>query len=154
MERGPIAKRLVEHPFRTNLRLEHGPTGQSPWHVDIKGRVDRVDIDLEGGIHVFDYKTGRAPEAKVTLQVPLYAMCLTQDFSAEATHATYLSLRDRKAVRRDDYEKAATQLRETYRLISEGHFPPQPYQDRLCNTCGYIGLCRKEINETVMKTDT
>ncbi|HIC04152.1 MAG TPA: PD-(D/E)XK nuclease family protein [Nitrospirales bacterium] len=153
MTRGPVAKRFVEHPFRTNLRLEYGPNGESPWHVDIKGRVDRVDIDLAGRIHVFDYKTGKAPESKVTLQVPLYAMCLAQDFSAETTQATYLSLRDRKAVRRDDYEKTATQLRETYRLISEGHFPPRPYQDHLCNSCGYIGLCRKEISETALPTE-
>jgi len=153
MTRGPVAKRFVEHPFRTNLRLEYGPNGESPWHVDIKGRVDRVDIDLAGRIHVFDYKTGKAPESKVTLQIPLYAMCLAQDFSAETTQATYLSLRDRKAVRRDDYEKTATQLRETYRLISEGHFPPRPYQDHLCNSCGYIGLCRKEISETALPTE-
>ena len=157
--RGPIATRFVEHPFRTNLRLERGPNGESPWYVDVKGRVDRVDIDIEGGLHVFDYKTGKAPESKVTLQVPLYAMCLAQDFSAEIAQASYLSLRDRKTVRRDDYEKTATLLRETYRLISNGHFPPQPYQDHLCNSCGYIGLCRKEIDEATpameaQETDT
>ncbi len=146
--RKPIAKRLLEYPFRTKLCLEHGPNGEAPWHVDIKGRVDRIDIDLKGGIHVFDYKTGKVPEAKVTLQVPLYAMCLTQDFSAKTTQATYLSLRDRKAVRRTDYEKTKTQLLKTYRHITEGHFPPRPYQNHLCNSCGYVGLCRKEITET------
>ena len=148
--REPIAKRLVEHSFRTNLRLEHGPNGESPWHIDIKGRADRVDIDLERGIHVFDYKTGKTPESKITLQVSLYAMCLAQDFSAETTKATYLSLRDRKAASREDYEKTATQLREIYLRISEGHFPPRPYQNHICTSCGYIGLCRKEITEAAL----
>ena len=146
--RPPLAKRRLEYSFRTRLRLERGPYEEVPWYVEVKGRADRVDIDSEGAVHVFDYKTGKAPESKVTLQVPLYAMCLAQDFFAEKAYATYLSLRDRKAVRRDDYAKVEEIFRETYRSISEGRFPPRPYQEHLCNSCGYIGLCRKEINGT------
>ena len=153
LARPPLAQRRLEHSFRTTLTCTTGPYGEAPWHVEVKGRVDRVDIDMDGRIHVFDYKTGKAPEPNVTLQVPLYAMCLANDFSAEPHAATYLSLRDRKAVHRDDYEKAETTLRETYRLISDGRFPPRPYHDRLCNSCGYIGLCRKETDGAAPATD-
>ncbi|MFQ5790380.1 MAG: PD-(D/E)XK nuclease family protein [Acidobacteriota bacterium] len=147
MERGPLRRRLLEYSFRNTLRLEEGPGGEKPWLVQVKGRADRVDLDLEGGLHLFDYKSGRAPEPKIALQVPLYAMCLTQEFSAQKAEAAYLSLREHRSVPRVDYPKARVLLRATFASITAGRFPPRPYQDYLCNTCGYVGVCRKEIEE-------
>jgi RecB family exonuclease len=147
MNRGKLRRRLVEHAFQNRYRLAKGPKGETPWLVQIKGRADRVDVDSDGRLHVFDYKSGRAPESKITVQVPLYALCLSQDFRTSTAEAAYLSLRDKRAVARQDTARAEELVRETYRGMTEGAFPPRPYQDHLCNTCGYLGLCRKEIEQ-------
>jgi CRISPR/Cas system-associated exonuclease Cas4 (RecB family) len=96
---------------------------------------------------LFDYKSGRAPENKLTIQIPLYAFCLSELFSATAAEAAYLSLREKRAVPRQDWPRAKTRLRESFKQITEGRFPPRPFQEHLCNSCGYAGLCRKEIDE-------
>ena len=147
MEKEPLRRRLVEHGFQGHFQFPEGPDQEKPWFVRIKGRADRVDIDSRGLLHVLDYKSGRAPEARSSLQVPLYAMCLEQQLGARAVEASYLSLRERRAVPRQDFQKVTTLLKDTYRNVSEGRFAPRPSQDFLCNTCGYVGVCRKEIEE-------
>ena len=147
LDRGPLERRLVEYAFQSPLRLETGPRGEKPWFVQIKGRVDRADIDTDGGLHVFDYKSGRAPAAAVTLQVPLYAMCLSQELGAPVQEAAYLSFRDRRSIPRADFQKASALLVDTYGSIQRGEFPPKPYNDLLCYSCGFVGVCRKEIQE-------
>lgn len=144
----PRRLRLLEHGFRTTIQLREGPRGEKPWFVQIKGRVDRADIDARGQLHVFDYKTGKAPAAETTLQVPLYAMCLSQELRAPITEASYLSLRDARAQRRDDTEDASKKLRDVIGGIQDGRFAPAPYHEGLCGYCGYLSLCRKEIDET------
>ena len=147
MARGPLRQRLLEHPFQTPLRLTEGPGGEKPWFVQIKGRVDRADVDADGRLHVYDYKSGRAPEASVTLQVPLYSMCLSQDLGAPIEESVYLSFRDRRSTARADYQKASAFLVETFDGIQNGRFPPKPHRDTLCYFCGFVGVCRKEIQE-------
>ena len=154
MGRRPLHKRLLEYGFKNPYRFEKGPNGESPWWVQVKGRADRVDIDPDGHLHVFDYKSGKSPEPKLTIQVPLYALCLAQELSAQPVEAAYLSLRDMRLVPRQDYQAAADRLLEIYRDAREGRFPPRPHQIHLCNTCGYAGLCRKEIHETTPFTAT
>jgi hypothetical protein len=133
MDKEPLRLRLVEYAFQDHFQFPEGPNQERPWFVRVKGRADRVDVDAEGSLHVLDYKSGRAPEAKISLQVPLYA--------------SYLSLRERRAVPRQDLQKVTSLLKDTYQSISQGRFVPRPYQDFLCNTCGYVGVCRKEIEE-------
>jgi len=147
MARGPLKRRLVEHRFQTALKFSRGPSGETPWFVRIKGRVDRADVDHEGYLHVFDYKSGRAPEVGVTLQVPLYAMCLSQELGAPVREAAYLSFRDRKATSRTDFERASENMLEAYGEIQKGRFGPRPAKEQLCFSCGYVGVCRKEIQE-------
>jgi CRISPR/Cas system-associated exonuclease Cas4 (RecB family) len=147
MDKAPLRLRLVEYAFQDHFQFPEGPNQERPWFVRVKGRADRVDVDAEGSLHVLDYKSGRAPEAKISLQVPLYAVCLEQLLSAPAVEASYLSLRERRAVPRQDLQKVTSLLKDTYQSISQGRFVPRPYQDFLCNTCGYVGVCRKEIEE-------
>jgi CRISPR/Cas system-associated exonuclease Cas4 (RecB family) len=147
MGQGALRERLVEHAFSSPLRLEEGPRGEKPWYVRIQGRIDRADVDLKGLLHVYDYKSGRAPGEAVALQVPLYAMCLSSERGAPVKEAAYLSFRDRKAISRGDFEKAGALLTRTYAAIREGRFAPAPYQEHLCASCGYAMVCRKEIVE-------
>ncbi|HLE71944.1 MAG TPA: PD-(D/E)XK nuclease family protein, partial [Vicinamibacteria bacterium] len=147
MGQGPLRERLVEHAFSSALRLEEGPRGEKPWYVRIQGRIDRADVDSKGLLHVYDYKSGRAPGEAVALQVPLYAMCLSSERGAPVKEAAYLSFRDRKAIARGDFDKAALLLTRTYGGIAEGRFAPAPYQEHLCASCGFAMVCRKEIVE-------
>ena len=147
MGQGPLRERLVEHAFSSALRLEEGPRGEKPWYVRIQGRIDRADVDSKGLLHVYDYKSGRAPGEAVALQVPLYAMCLSSERGAPVKEAAYLSFRDRKAIARRDFDKAALLLTRTYGGIAEGRFAPAPYQEHLCASCGFAMVCRKEIVE-------
>ena len=147
MARGPLRQRLLEHPFQTPLRLTEGPGGEKPWFVRIKGRVDRADVDASGRLHVYDYKSGRAPEKSVTLQVPLYAMCLSQDLRTPIEESAYLSFRDRRSTARADYQKVSALLVETFDAIQNGRFAPKPHRDTFCSSCGFVGVCRKEIQE-------
>jgi RecB family exonuclease len=148
MRRGPLRRRLLEYGFGCTVDLERQTGDERPRTLRVKGRADRVDIDLHGKLHLFDYKSGRAPESKLTIQVPLYALCLSQELRAKTGEAAYLSLRDKKIVPRQDYNQALRRLRETSERISAGRFEPQPYHDRLCRTCGFVGVCRKEIIES------
>ncbi|HXV60278.1 MAG TPA: PD-(D/E)XK nuclease family protein, partial [Vicinamibacteria bacterium] len=102
LARGPLRRRLVEHAFEAPLKVDRGPSGESPWYVRIKGRVDRADVDEDGTLHVFDYKSGRSPDAQTALQVPLYAMSLAQELGAAVREASYISFRDRKTTSRAD----------------------------------------------------
>lgn len=147
MAQGALRERLVEHAFSSPLRLEEGPRGEKPWYVRIQGRIDRADVDGKGLLHVYDYKSGRAPAEAVALQVPLYAMCLSSERGTPVKEAAYLSFRDRKAISRGDFEKAKALLTRTYGAIREGRFAPAPYQEHLCASCGYAMVCRKEIAE-------
>ncbi len=149
MAQGALRERLVEHAFLSPLRLEEGPKGEKPWYVRIQGRIDRADVDSRGLLHVYDYKSGRAPAEAVALQVPLYAMCLSSERGAPVKEAAYLSFRDRKTVSRGDFEKASELLAKTYGGIREGRFAPSPYQEHLCASCGFVMVCRKEIAEPV-----
>jgi RecB family exonuclease len=147
MSRPRPSRRLVEQAFQSALRVEEGPRGERPWYVRIKGRVDRADVDEEGFLHVLDYKSGRAPVEAVTLQVPIYAMCLATELSTPVREATYLSFRDRKATSRADFERAKELLVRAFGGIQDGRFAPRPYQEHLCASCGFVGVCRKEIVE-------
>jgi CRISPR/Cas system-associated exonuclease Cas4 (RecB family) len=115
--------------------------------VRIQGRIDRADLDEKGLLHVYDYKSGRAPGEAVALQVPLYAMCLSSEKGAPVKEAAYLSFRDRRAISRGDFDKAGALLTRTYGAIREGRFAPSPHQEHLCASCGYHRVCRKEIVE-------
>jgi CRISPR/Cas system-associated exonuclease Cas4 (RecB family) len=37
--------------------------------------------------------------------------------------------------------------RRAIEAIESGSLPPQPVADHLCSSCGYSGVCRKEIEE-------
>ena len=145
--RGTLKKRLVEHSFTTRLPISIGPRGEKPWSIDIRGRIDRVDINEMNEIDVFDYKTGRAPDSATTIQVPIYALCLSEEFASKINEAAYLSFRDRKKISRMDFNRAKELVVKTFESIQNGVFNPKPYRDHLCVSCGFIDVCRKEFLE-------
>jgi predicted RecB family nuclease len=148
MAREAPRERLLEFPFQGVYSLPGGTEGEGRWEVRVKGQADRVDRD-GSGLRLFDYKSGKAPETRNSLQLPLYALCLERELSAPVIEASYLSLRERreKSFPLKDVERAAGTARQVLEKIVAGELPPRPDNDRLCATCGYAVLCRKEIQE-------
>jgi RecB family exonuclease len=56
----------------TSLEAEITP------RVLLRGRVDRVDREGDGSLHIIDYKTGNMPQAENWSQLHLYALLLTR----------------------------------------------------------------------------
>jgi len=149
MSREAPRQRLLEFPFQGFYTLPVGGERGEPWQVRVKGQADRVDRDSSGGLHLYDYKSGKAPETRSSLQLPLYAISLEQELGSRAVEASYLSLRERreKSFPLKDVPRAAETIRQVFESIVAGEFPPRPATDRLCLVCGYAVLCRKEIQE-------
>ncbi len=80
----------------------------APYHLDdgqvgikIWGRIDRVDTDSAGNFTVYDYKLGKGPTSKDSLemnnlQIPVYLLALEQLVfgTGQATGGSYLGLRE------------------------------------------------------------
>ena len=49
-----------------------------PRRVTLRSKADRIDLLQDGTLRIVDYKTGRAPEKKRSLQLPIYGVCAQQ----------------------------------------------------------------------------
>ena len=152
----PVVNRLLEHPFDGEFTIEsaHGAR-----RVRLRGKVDRVDLLADGSLRLIDYKTGRAPDAGRSIQLPAYLICTTQQLWRDtgrawtAGEAFYLAFGERdpvcpvlKAGEDPAPLLAAAQARllGAVDAIAEGSFPPRPASTRLCGNCGFRGVCRKD----------
>jgi len=97
-----------------------------------------------------------------SIQLPIYAVCLQQQLLASrgedwgVAEASYMAFGERDAVRVvvGDGPEGAAALREGQaRLlgavegIEGGEFPVQPASTRLCASCGYATVCRRDYAE-------
>jgi putative RecB family exonuclease len=130
-------------PYATEVDL------QASWgDVVLKGRLDRVDTDRDGGLVVIDYKTGRRPSSQ-------------EAADADSALTIYAALAERRLHRRVnrlvlDYVVAGTQveterppevlaerlgevLETAARLRADRAFTPRtgPW----CSSCDLLGAC-------------
>jgi len=125
-------------------------------------------VDLLPGrrLRVIDYKSGRAPEVKRALQVPVYAMCAQESLLSRdrqpwtVQEAAYVALGDPKrtlaavvdagaadAKREETLAAARARLHEVLDGIARGEFPARPHEERWCRYCAYSSICRKDYIE-------
>jgi RecB family exonuclease len=161
VERGPepVVERWLEHRFDGAFAL--GPDGSL---VGLNGVADRVDLLPGRRLRVIDYKSGRAPEVKRALQVPVYAMCAQESLRARegqswtVHEAAYVALGDPKrtlvpvvGAGADDAAEtlagARERLHEVLDGIARGEFPARPHEERWCRYCAYSSICRKDYIE-------
>jgi len=155
----PVAERWLEHRFDGAFAI--GPEGSS---VGLNGVADRVDLLPGRRLRVIDYKSGRAPEVKRSLQVPVYAMCAQESLRARdgqswtVHEAAYVALGDPKrtlvpvvGAGADDaaetLAEARGRLHEVLGGIARGEFPARPHEERWCRYCAYSSICRKDYIE-------
>jgi ATP-dependent helicase/nuclease subunit B len=123
--------------------------------LQLKGRIDRLDLGPAGTSQVLDYKTSGTAALKERVRDPLedtqlafYAALL----GAPATlSAAYLSLDDAQAPLLIEHlavhESASTLLGGLlgeWRRLQQGAALPALGEGRVCETCEARGLCRRD----------
>jgi RecB family exonuclease len=155
----PVVERLLEHDLRGTYTLT-GASGTRD--VGIRGIADRIDLLADGTLRVIDYKTGQPPDLTRALQLPIYAACAEQALAGHRGHdwqvsaAAYVAFGSSKTyvpvianASERDAALAGGQARflETIERIGRGEFPPQPAEARLCKTCAFAAVCRKDVRD-------
>lgn len=151
-----VVERLLEFPLDGETVLRSGGRTR---RIEVKARADRIDL-LEGGtFRLVDYKLRRAPAAGRSIQLAAYAAAARARLAghrgrdwqpADAVYVTFgrpphVHPASRHA-RSLDADLAAAEGRFVAAVegIEQGLFPPRPVTRRLCATCAYAGVCRKD----------
>lgn len=161
--------RYLEHWFQ-GLKVQ-----TTKGRVQIRGQIDRIDLNSQGEYVLYDYKTGSTPSVQdmiqgKDLQIAIYLLAaqgLLKD--TRNVGVAYYSLKDAKLVGifhldtykqllvnkgkgclpEDQFAVLVENLRETIvgylEGIFRGDFPIAPASTKICHYCPYQGLCRKEV---------
>jgi RecB family exonuclease len=112
--------------------------------VTLIGRIDRVDEEPDGSLHLIDYKTGaRPPEVDVD-QLRFYAIMLERKLSRPLRRASYFYLEEGDVwsihPTREELEEGLSQaLAAVESMAAEQDFPAAV--GRHCAGCPYLGVC-------------
>jgi len=151
-DRAGVAERLLEHELRGTFSFAAGGAVRQ---VSLRSKADRIDLLEDGTFRIVDYKIGRAPERKRSLQLPIYGACAEQALAGRhgrtwrLGRAGYIAFKEKTAfVEVPNAAKAVAEGQErllaTVSAIERGDFPVQPDEPFLCNWCAYPGVCRKD----------
>jgi RecB family exonuclease len=150
----PVAGRWLEHRFEGDFTL-----GGEAQPVALRGVADRIDLLQGRRLRVIDYKSGSAPQTKLALQAPIYALCAQERLSARdgtrwsVDEASYVSLRGPRTLvpvvragSSDDERLSEARERVLHVLtdVRSGAFPPRPLDEMSCRWCAYASVCRKD----------
>ena len=148
-----VVGRRLEERFSGVFELE-GDGGRR--RLPIRGIVDRIDLLADGSVRVLDYKS-YVPASPV--QLAIYAVTAAQRLRDETGRvwrigeAGYVVYGGRREVRPVEGRGASLSeaLGEAQRrfvsavdAIGAGEFPIRPIQRRLCVSCPYDAVCRKD----------
>jgi CRISPR/Cas system-associated exonuclease Cas4 (RecB family) len=148
----PVVERLLEYELEGAFTFAaDGETRQ----IRLRSKADRIDLLQDGTFRVVDYKIGRAPEKKRSLQLPIYAACARQALAGRGgrtwtlARAGYIAFKEKTAfVELQNPAKAVAEgearLLAAVAAVERGDFPVQPDEPFLCNWCAYPGVCRKD----------
>ncbi|HVC18659.1 MAG TPA: PD-(D/E)XK nuclease family protein [Vicinamibacterales bacterium] len=153
-----VVRRLLEYPLEGEFVF--GTAARSARRVALRGYADRVDLLEDGTFRLIDYKLSRAPATNRALQLPVYSLCIEQALAGapdgpwrlgEAAYLAFGGARQAApplaANKRDlprKLEEAQDRLLQAVEGIERGDFPPRPAELRLCTTCAYASICRKD----------
>lgn len=119
--------------------------------VMLRGIIDRLDLDADGGLVVTDYKTGRAPKAQYEQSrlegVQFYALMCERLFGVRPVKVQLLHLAEPVTISTVPTgqsvgaleRKIAAVWAAVERACGGGGFQPRP--SVLCDWCGYQDLC-------------
>lgn len=118
-------------------------------NLKIGGKIDRID-EIEGGLEIIDYKTGRPWDQKKideSLQMTVYALAVTslgiwtQDPEKILLSFYFLETGEKKSTKRtaSQLQLAKKELINKAKEIAKSDFSPKP--SSLCDFCEYRMLC-------------
>jgi putative RecB family exonuclease len=110
----------------------------------LRGRVDRVDRQTDGSLHIIDYKTGILPEDIDWTQLELHALTLSRSGHDAVSKLSYLYLLTGAVHTRQLDKEALDQrswelLRIAGEIRSEKDYPPRP--GSACGGCDFAVIC-------------
>ena len=127
-------------PFmiENNHRVELTPD------ILIKGRIDRVDTESDGSLHIVDYKTGKMPAQTNQLQLQIYALILSkkQDLPVKKASYLYLDAGKWQTIELSEQELAqATSyvIDMVNRIRDEKEYQATP--NSYCWNCDFLEIC-------------
>jgi CRISPR-associated protein Cas4 len=115
--------------------------------INIKGRIDRIDMINNKDLLVFDYKTSKAASSenklKEDMQLILYSLVIEQTYDKRPIEVGCWYLRKNKRVMIHVTEKEVTEILEQINSIVNqikmGSFPPKP--GWVCKNCDFSIIC-------------
>jgi len=117
----------------------------------LRGIIDRLDVDDDGGLVVVDYKTGRAPSERFEQGkmsgVHIYALLCERVLGQAPAEVRLLYLRDRLTITarpneqtiRGQRQRTAAVWQAIERACRQDDFRPRP--STLCRFCNFQELC-------------
>jgi RecB family exonuclease len=151
---------VVERLLEFDLSGEYVfATPDGPRTLHLRGIADRLDLLEDATLRVLDYKSGRAPDPRRAIQLPVYAACAEVRLASyrgggwTVGEAAYVALAGDKArvaaiespAERDEaLARGQERLLAAVDAIERGEFPPRPVDRQLCGTCAWALVCRRD----------
>ncbi len=112
--------------------------------ITLVGKIDRVDQDPDGGLHIIDYKTGRMLEEIDNTQLHIYALILSREQERQINRVSYLYLDAGKYQTVQpttvDLDEAADYVFEAVdRILTETKYPA--IINVHCGSCDFLEIC-------------
>jgi len=134
------------HPIGLELRLEANVGG-----LRLRGIIDRLELDQDGGLVVTDYKSGRSPGQTYQQSrlggVAFYSLLCEELFGVRPAKVQLLYLGDTTAITTEPTEQSTRGLRTKVGALWQAveqacereDFRPKP--GPLCNWCDFHAYC-------------
>lgn len=110
----------------------------------LKGKIDRVDKEADGGLHIIDYKTGKMPAEINKTQLHIYALILSKKQDLPLKKASYFYL-DAGKLRTIDLTAADLAQATSYvielvdKIRKEEEYAATP--NIYCWNCDFLDIC-------------
>ena len=142
---GQLERFVAEHDVTVQpLMVEVPMEAEITPKVTLVGRMDRVDLESDGSLHIIDYKTGNMPEETDWSQLHLYALLLTRKLPYRVGKASFHYLASgvvqSTEILPDVLEQTVWDLLVTAKEINtEKCFQPTP--GPACKRCDFGPIC-------------
>jgi len=150
-------KKILKDFYESQANVWTIPTALEKW-FDIRvgkyklhGRIDRIDTNSDGALHIIDYKTGTAKETLTTddkEQLLIYQLAINEDINlrhlGKPAKLTYMYLDEGRELSfigdTEDLQKAKDKVAGQIEQIRASDFPPKPSQFS-CRHCDFVKIC-------------
>ena len=142
----------------TPFMIENNHRAELTDNILLKGRIDRVDKEADGSLHIIDYKTGKMSAEINQIQLHIYALILSKKQDLPPRKASYLYL---EAGKLQTIELTAADLAQATsyvidmvdKICTEREYTATP--NIYCWNCDFLEICpsREEAAKFTAKED-